>query len=79
MMTVQEILAQLPADIAKDLQIRIEDASLGNHLTEDEAKEILDGIIHTVKASHDLSNDEVARNVDYLVGLLRDAVIGLVF
>ena len=77
MATVKEVLAGLPESLAKDIEGRIEDAALGNHLTEDEVKEIVDGIFHLAAIKNAIDEDEVARNIDFLTAELRDAVVGI--
>jgi predicted HAD superfamily phosphohydrolase len=78
-MTYAEILAQLPPQIARSLQIKLEDAAVSTHLTEDEAREIVDGVVHQLRLEAQLSNDEIARDLDYLFSKITDGVIGLIF
>lgn len=78
-MDIAQILAKLPPDIARNLQLKLEDCAVSNHLTKDEAREILDGVVHQLRLDAQLKTDEIDRNLDHLFSLITDAVIGKIF
>lgn len=78
-MDITEILAQLPPEMSKSLQLKLEDCAVSTHLTADEAREIVDGVVHQLRIEADLKDDETDREIDKLLGMVTNAVIGKIF
>jgi hypothetical protein len=78
-MDIKEIFAQLPTDIAKKLQLKLEDAVVSTHLTPDEAQEIVEGAVSQLRIDLNLSNDEKFRMIDTLLSKVSGAVVSKIF
>ena len=78
-MTYEEVLAALPPKLAHSLQLKLENCAISTHLTEEEAREIVDGVVRQVRLEAQLDDDEVARNIDYVFSEVTDAFIGIIF
>jgi hypothetical protein len=78
-MDIKDIFAQLPADIAKKLQLKLEDAVVSTHLMPDEALEIVEGAVRQLRIDLNLGNDEKLRVVDSLLAMVPGAVISKIF
>lgn len=49
-MDIVEILDALSPELAHSLEIKLEDCAVSTHLTEDEAAEIIDGVVEQLRA-----------------------------
>lgn len=78
-MDIIDILAKLPPSLAHSLHEQLESCAVSGNLSEDEAREILDGVVHQLRIEAKLMGDEIARDADYLLSLIADAVIGKIF
>jgi hypothetical protein len=78
-MDIVDILAELPPSLAHSLQLQLENCAVSSHLTEDEAREIVDGVVHQLRIEAKLLGDEVARAADHLIGMITNAVVGKIF
>jgi hypothetical protein len=48
-MDIVEILDALSPELARSLEIKLEDCAVSTHLTEDEAAEIIDGVVEQLR------------------------------
>lgn len=73
--TLKEVLAHLPLGLAMDVQVRVENAALGNHLTKEELEEIVDEIFNRAAVSGALDENQIVNRLKFLTPTLRDAVV----
>jgi hypothetical protein len=78
-MNITQIMRQLPPALAKKLQTKLEDCAVSTHLTPDEAFEIVDGVVHQLRIEAQLGADAVDREIDRLLSMVADAVVGAIF
>lgn len=78
-MDIVDILSKLPPPLSRSLQLRLENCAVSTHLTEDEARDIVDGVVHQLRIEAQLSGDELMREVDYLFAMITDSVVGKIF
>jgi hypothetical protein len=78
-MNIAQIMQQLPPALAKKLQTKLEDCAVSTHLTADEAFDIVDGVVHQLRIEAQLSADATDREIDRLLSMVADAVVGAIF
>jgi hypothetical protein len=70
-MRFKSLLAHLPAALALDIRMGLEEAAPGNHLTKDEVREIVHGIFARAATSEE--------EAELLTDELREAIVSLYF
>jgi thioesterase domain-containing protein len=73
-MDIVEILKALSPELARSLQIKLEDCAVSTHLTEDEAAEIIDGVVDQLRTED--PNGNYAQVLDQITEAVLDTIFG---
>lgn len=73
-MDIVEILKALSPELARSLQIKLEDCAVSTHLTEDEAGQIIDGVVDQLRMED--PNGNYTQVLDEITEAVLDTIFG---